>query len=143
LLSAVARQAVTVRLADELDVSRGDLLAAAHAAPSPVSSFEATVCWMSDTAAEAGTRLLVKHTTRTVKAVVTALHDRLEVTCLQREEAPSLRLNDIGRVTLRVASPLAVEPYTSDRTTGAFVLLDEATGATVGAGMVEGPEPAR
>jgi bifunctional enzyme CysN/CysC len=133
---AVARQAVTVRLADELDVSRGDLLAAAASAPSPVSTIEATVCWMADAPLRAGARLLVKHTTRTAKVVVTALHDRLEVTDLVRGPAEALQLNDIGRVALRTAQPLAVEPYAVDRTTGAFVLVDEVTGATVGAGMV-------
>jgi bifunctional enzyme CysN/CysC len=137
LEEAVARQAVTVRLSDELDVSRGDLLAAVPGAPAPVSSFEATVCWMADAPLRPGARLLVKHTTRTAKAVVTALHDRLHVADLRREPAESLRLNDIGRVTLRSATPLAVEPYAEDRTTGAFVLVDDATGATVGAGMVD------
>jgi bifunctional enzyme CysN/CysC len=134
--SAVARQAVTVRLADELDVSRGDVLAAVEGAPQPVGAFEATVCWMADGPLRPGARLLVKHATRTVKAVVTALQDRLDVTDLERHPVDALQLNDIGRVALRVASPLAVEPYAVDRTTGAFVLLDETTGATVGAGMV-------
>jgi bifunctional enzyme CysN/CysC len=137
LRQAVARQAVTVRLADELDVSRGDLLASATDAPAPVSTFDATVCWMAEAPLRPGTRLLVKHTTRTVKARVTSLHDRLEVTTLDREPAEALQLNDIGRVTLRTAGPLAVEPYAVDRTTGAFVLVDDATGATVGAGMVD------
>ena len=136
LTEAVARQAVTVRLADELDVSRGDLIATAAEAPAPASTFDATVCWMADEPLRQGARLLVKHTTRTAKAMVTALQDRLEVTTLQREPAEALRLNDIGRVTLRTATPLAVEPYAADRVTGAFVLVDEATGATVGAGMV-------
>jgi bifunctional enzyme CysN/CysC len=138
LEQAVARRAVTVRLADELDVSRGDLIAAADAAPTPVQSFEATVCWMADAPLVPGARLLVKHTTRTVKAIAAALHDRLEVTDLAREATTALALNDIGRVTLRTASPLAVEPYAVDRGLGAFVLVDEATGATVGAGMVSG-----
>jgi len=137
--AAVARQAVTLRLADELDVSRGDLLASAAEAPPTVSSFDATVCWMADAPLRAGARLLVKHTTRTAKAMVTGLHDRLEVTTLDRQPADALQLNDIGRVTLRAATPLAVEPYAVDRTTGAFVLLDETTGATVAAGMVAAP----
>ncbi|HWG93462.1 MAG TPA: GTP-binding protein [Mycobacteriales bacterium] len=136
LETAVARQAVTVRLADELDVSRGDVLAAVAGAPQPVGAFEATVCWMADAPLRPGARLLVKHATRTVKAAVTALHDRLDVTDLERHPAEALQLNDIGRVALRVAQPLAVEPYAVDRTTGAFVLVDETTGATVGAGMV-------
>jgi sulfate adenylyltransferase large subunit len=133
---AVARQAVTVRLTDELDVSRGDVLASAAAPPQVLSQLEATVCWMSDAPLLPGARLLLKSTTRTVKALVTALHDRLDVTTLERSPADRFGLNDIGRVALRTAAPLAVDAYAEDRTTGAFLLVDEATGATLGAGMV-------
>ena len=136
LEAAVARQAVTVRLAEELDVSRGDMIVAAHAAPSTASQVEATVCWMADAPLRPGARVLVKHTTRTVKALVTAVTDRVDVTSLTAEPVTELGLNDIGRVALRVASPLAVEPYAVDRTTGAFLVVDEATGTTLGAGMV-------
>jgi sulfate adenylyltransferase large subunit len=136
LPQAATGQAVTVRLSEQLDVSRGDMIVAADAPPTVTSSFGATVCWMSDAPLRPGQRVLVKHTTRTVKAQVQALHDRLDVTQLQAEPADSLRLNDIGRVTLRTAQPLAVDAYADDRTTGAFIVLDEATGTTVGAGMV-------
>jgi bifunctional enzyme CysN/CysC len=139
LEQALPGQAVTVRLADEVDVSRGDLLAAADDAPTPVSTFEATVCWMAEAPLTPGRRLLVKHTTRTAKAMVTALRDRLDVTTLAHEPVERLELNDIGRVTLRTASLLAVDPYAVDRRTGAFILLDEGTGGTVAAGMVAGP----
>ena len=135
--SAVARQAVTVRLAEELDVSRGDMLVAAEAPPATVSAFDATVCWMADAPLRAGSRVLLKHTTRTVKAMVTGLAERLDVATLGSEPVAELRLNDIGRVSLRTASPLALDPYAEDRTTGAFILLDEATGTTLGAGMVD------
>jgi sulfate adenylyltransferase large subunit len=135
---AVAGSAVTVRLADEVDVSRGDLLAAADDAPAPVSTLEATVCWMADAPLVPGRRLLVKHTTRTVKALVSAVQDCLDVTTLASAPTASLQLNDIGRVQLRTASPLVVDPYAVDRRTGAFILVDEATGATLGAGMVAG-----
>jgi bifunctional enzyme CysN/CysC/sulfate adenylyltransferase subunit 1 len=136
LTTAVTGQAVTVRLAEELDVSRGDMIVAADAAPTVTSSFDATVCWMSDTPLQPGQRVLVKHTTRTVKAQVQTLHDRLDVTQLQAEPSDTLRLNDIGRVTVRTAQPLALDAYADDRTTGAFIVLDEATGTTLGAGMV-------
>jgi bifunctional enzyme CysN/CysC len=136
LPQAVTGQAVTVRLAEELDVSRGDMIVAADAAPNVVSSFDATVCWMSDKPLQPGQRVLVKQTTRTVKAQVQTLHDRLDVTQLQAEPSDTLRLNDIGRVTVRTAQPLAVDAYAEDRTTGAFIVLDEATGTTLGAGMV-------
>ena len=140
LLSAVARQAVTVRLADELDVSRGDMLVAVDDPPQLLSVLEATVCWMADTPLRAGARVLVKHTTRSAKAMVTAVRDRWDVTTLGHEPAGALVLNDIGRITLRTATPLAVDAYTADRSTGAFILVDEATGATVGAGMVASPD---
>jgi bifunctional enzyme CysN/CysC len=133
---AVARQALTVRLADEVDVSRGDMIAAADDAPTSTQEFEATVCWMSDAPLSPGRRVLLKHTTRTVKAIVSALLDTLDVTNLASGPATSFGLNDIGRVTIRTSSPVFVDDYNVDRTTGAFVLIDEATGATVGAGMV-------
>ena len=136
LEQATARQAVTVRLTDEIDVSRGDLIAAADDVPTVTSSFEATVCWMADSPLLPGRKLLLKHTTRSVKAIVTELHDRLDVTTLSRHGATSLHLNDIGLVTIRTASPVFVDDYADDRATGAFVLIDEATGATLAAGMV-------
>ena len=136
LAEAVARQAVTVRLTDELDVSRGDLLAAADDPPTVTSQFEATLCWMAAQPLAAHRRLLLKHTTRTVKAVVTALHDVLDVSALTRADADQLGLNDIGRVTVRTASPISVDDYRDDRSTGAFVLVDEVTGETLAAGMV-------
>ena len=135
LEQAVARQAVTVRLAEELDVSRGDMIVAAEAPPRRRSQLEATVCWMADAPLRPGARVLVKHTTRTVKAVVASVLDRLDVATLDSEPVQELSLNDIGRVVLKVASPLAVDPYAEDRTTGAFIVIDEATGTTLGAGM--------
>ena len=136
LASAVARQAVTVRLTDEVDVSRGDMLVAADDQPTVASTFEATLCWMAEEPLRPGQKLLLKHTTRTVKALVADLHDRLDVESLTRSSASELGLNDIGRVTLRVAQPVFTDDYVVDRRTGAFVLVDEATGNTLGAGMV-------
>jgi bifunctional enzyme CysN/CysC len=136
LPSAVAGQAVTVRLTDEVDVSRGDMLVAADDQPTVASTFEATLCWMAEEPLRPGQKLLLKHTTRTVKALVADLHDRLDVESLTRSSASELGLNDIGRVTLRVAQPVFTDDYVVDRRTGAFVLVDEATGNTLGAGMV-------
>jgi sulfate adenylyltransferase subunit 1 (EFTu-like GTPase family) len=139
LPQAVTGQAVTVRLSEQVDVSRGDMIVAAEGAPTVTGTFDATLCWMSDQPLVPGQRVLVKHTTRMVKAQVQTLHDRLDVTQLQAEPSDTLRLNDIGRVTVRTAQPLALDAYTDDRTTGAFIVLDEATGTTVGAGMVSSP----
>jgi sulfate adenylyltransferase subunit 1 len=137
---AVLGDSVTVLLADDVDVSRGDLIATADQQPQVVKEFEASVCWLSDEIAlRAGGRLLLKHTTRSTKAIVADLLSKLDVETLSHgEEATELRLNDLGRVRLKVAQPLAVDRYRDSRGTGAFILIDELTGATVGAGMIDG-----
>jgi bifunctional enzyme CysN/CysC len=128
---------VTVRLEDELDVSRGDLIATPRNMPTVASSLEAHVCWMSDAPLREHARYLLKHTTRTVKARVAAVRSRVEINGTERESgADELGLNDIGRVALRLSAPVMIDPYTRNRTTGSFILVDEATNETVGAGMV-------
>jgi bifunctional enzyme CysN/CysC len=129
---------VTVLLADDLDISRGDMFCRPHNQPPAAQNIEAMVCWMSDarTLTE-GSRLIVKHTTRTVKAIVRDLQYRLDVNTLHRDEqAAGLKLNEIGRVTLRTTQPLFADPYSRNRATGGLILIDEATGATVGAAMI-------
>ena len=140
LAEAAIGLSVTVRLADDLDVSRGDLLAAADEPPTVTSSLVATVCWFGDQPLTAGQRLRVKHTTRVTPARVTAVQARLDVNALALEPAERLEDNDIGVVELTTATPLAVDPYRSNRITGSFVLVDEVTNATVAAGMVGPPE---
>ena len=130
---------VSVDLADDLDVSRGDLLAAAEEPPQVVRELDATVCWFADRPLRAGDRLRVKHTTRSTPARVTQLRGRLDVNRLAMDDAAELVENDIGVVTLATAVPLAVDPYHRDRITGSFVLVNEATNATVAAGMVGWP----
>jgi bifunctional enzyme CysN/CysC len=134
--TAAAPRSVTVALADELDVGRGDLLARPAEAPEPVRDLAATVCWLGETPARSGARYLIKHTTRTVPARLEAIEHRLDVTTLAHEPADELELNAIGRVRLRTGSPLAADPYERVRATGAFIVVDEATNDTVGAGMV-------
>jgi bifunctional enzyme CysN/CysC len=129
--------AVTVRLADDLDVSRGDLLCAPEGAPEVTQDLDALVCWMADEPLRPRQRLAVKHTSRSVRAVVREVVHRLDVNTLDHEEeAGELGLNDIGRVRLRTTQPLFVDDYTHNRATGRFILVDEATNATVGAGML-------
>ncbi|MFI6292819.1 sulfate adenylyltransferase subunit 1 [Nonomuraea sp. NPDC050790] len=132
---------VTLLLADELDISRGDMICRPNNRPVPVQDLQATVCWMSaERPLAPGTRLLVKHTTATARAVVEDVRYRLDVNTLHRDErAGSLRLNEIGRVGLRVTRPLFLDGYDRNRVTGAFILIDESTNATAGAGMVIGP----
>jgi bifunctional enzyme CysN/CysC len=133
---------VIVHLEDDLDVSRGDMIARAHNQPHTTREVDAIICWMHEEPLRPGQRLAIKHTTRWVKAIVDQLHYRVDVTTLHRElEATELGLNDIGRVVLRTSAPLLVDPYRRNRTTGGFILVDEATNNTVGAGMViEGHE---
>jgi bifunctional enzyme CysN/CysC len=128
---------VTLVLADDLDISRGDLICRPHNQPSSSQDIEAMVCWMSEARSlSTGSRLIVKHTTRTVKAIVRDLQYRLDVNTLHRDESASqLGLNDIGRVSMRVTQPLFHDPYGRNRQTGGFILIDEATNATVGACM--------
>ncbi len=133
---------VIVRLDDDLDVSRGDSFCHPGTAPRVLSTIDATVCWLDERPARPGARYLVKHTTRTARAELAAIVSRTDVEDLSLlPSPPELALNDIGRVTLQLASPLLVDSYAENRTTGSFILIDEDTNATVGAGMVAEPPP--
>jgi bifunctional enzyme CysN/CysC len=129
---------VTLLLDDDLDISRGDMFCRSHNKPAATQDVDAMVCWMSEVRQlAAGSRLIVKHTTRTVKAIVRDLQYRLNVNTLHRDEsATELTLNEIGRVTLRLTQPIFCDPYQRNRQTGGLILIDEATGATVGAAMI-------
>ncbi len=129
--------ATRVQLTDEVDIARGDLLASSARPPSVVNTIRATVCWMTDVPLGAGDRVLVKHTSRVVKAIVTDIHDRLDITTgIVDPDAHKLGLNDIGTISLRLASPLVVDDYGVNRSTGSFIAIDETTNATVLAGMI-------
>ena len=128
---------VIVHLADDVDVSRGDIICRPHNHPEPVREIDAMVCWMTDAPLKAGARLAIKQTTRNARVVVDELRYRLDVNTLHRDlDSDQLGLNDIGRVKLRTSSPMIVDPYRRNRSTGSFILIDEATNNTVGAGMV-------
>src|SRR5207302_1620622 len=134
---AVAPLSVTLRLADDLDVSRGELIAPLTDAPTVARELEADICWMGETPLRPGSRYTLKHTTRQVTAVVDELRDVVDVHSLDRGEVPTeLRLNDIGRIRLRMSAPLAFDAYTRNRRTGSFILIDEPTNVTVAAGMI-------
>jgi bifunctional enzyme CysN/CysC/sulfate adenylyltransferase subunit 1 len=137
LETAIPPMSVTIRLTDDVDVSRGDMLADPAAPPTVARELQARVCWMSDKPLEPRARLAVKQTTRSVRAIADELVSRVDVDTIEDIPAPEqLGLNDIGVVHLRLSEPLCVDPYEENRTTGAFVLIDEATNETVGAGMV-------
>ncbi|GAB3498292.1 sulfate adenylyltransferase subunit 1 [Nocardiopsis coralliicola] len=135
---AFAPQSVTLLLEDDIDVSRGDMICRPNNRPAEGRDLQAMVCWMSEASKlTPQSRLLVKHTTRTAKVKVRDLLYRLDVTTLHRDtSAQALELNEIGRVALRTAQPLFADAYTKNRFTGGFILVDEGTNATVGAGMV-------
>jgi bifunctional enzyme CysN/CysC len=130
---------VSVRLTDDIDVSRGDMLARPNNLPTVTQDVDAMVCWFANQSLQPGSTYLVKHTTRTTKARVQHLHYRLDINTLHRDESHgSLALNDLGRVPLRTAVPLFVDEYRRNRITGSFILIDEGTFETVGAGMILG-----
>jgi bifunctional enzyme CysN/CysC len=135
---ALPPMSVTVRLTDELDISRGDLICRPHNAPAVAQNIDAMVCWMDETRPLAvGGKFALKHTTRSARAVVRDVQYRLDVNSLHRDESvDGLRLNEIGRVRLRTTVPLLADEYRRNRTTGGFILIDETTNRTVGAGMI-------
>jgi bifunctional enzyme CysN/CysC/sulfate adenylyltransferase subunit 1 len=128
---------VTIRLEDDLDVSRGDMIARPQNAPKPSQDIDAMICWMTTEPLRPRQKLAIKHTTRLGRALVKDVQYRLDVNSLHRDQqTKELGLNEIGRVQLRTTVPLLCDPYSKNRTTGSFVLIDEATGVTVGAGMI-------
>ncbi len=141
LTEAFAGQAVTIELADDIDIARGDLICRPHNRPHVGQDIDAMLCWLSsDATLTAGGRYTIQHTTRSTRAVVRDLDYRLDVNTLHRDEtASSLSLNEIGRVRLRTQQPLLFDAYRRSRDTGSFILIDEATNNTVAAGMITGP----
>ena len=128
---------VTVRLTDDLDISRGDMICRLQNAPTPSQDIDAMVCWMTNQPLRPRAKLALKHTTRSGRVMVKSVQYRLDVNTLHRDqETGELGLNEIGRVQLRTQMPLLADPYSKNRATGSFILLDEATGVTVGAGMI-------
>ncbi len=134
---------VTVRLADDLDVSRGDLICRPHNRPTSGQDLDAMVCWFADRPLVPNGRYAIKHTTQETRAIVSSLDYRLDVNTLHRDQsATMLQMNEIGRVSLRTMAPLFYDEYRRDRVTGSFILIDEATNATLGAGMLLSPTSA-
>ncbi len=141
LEEAYSPMSVTLRLSDDVDVSRGDMICRPHNQPTIGQDLDAMVCWMSERDVAPGDFFALKHTTRWVRAVVRDIHYRLDVNTLHRDEAASsLSLNEVGRVSLRITQPLFYDSYRRNRQTGAFVLAAEDTNVTVGAGMLLGAD---
>ncbi|MDQ6840882.1 MAG: sulfate adenylyltransferase, partial [Actinomycetota bacterium] len=136
--AAFPTMSVALRLADAIDISRGDMIVGTEDQPIVARELDAMVCWMGERPMAAGGRYVIKHTTRTARAVVAELEHRVDVNSLAHVLADRLGLNEIGRVHLRASAPVMVDRYRRNRTTGSFILIDDATNDTVGAGMVLG-----
>ncbi|WP_303785211.1 sulfate adenylyltransferase subunit CysN [Azovibrio restrictus] len=133
---AVTEQSVTLLLADEIDISRGDMIVKTEEAPTPVKQIGATVCWLSEIPMDRARTYLIRHTTREVKAKLAGIDHRLDVNTQDKVPAEKLAMNDIAQVQFKLAQPIFADPYAVNRSTGAFIIIDESNNNTVGAGMI-------
>lgn len=136
LREAITEQSVTLLLTDEIDISRGDMIVKTDALPTQTKQVAATVCWLAETPLDRARTYLIRHTTRETKAKVAAIEWRVDINTLERQAAERLQMNDIAQVSFKLAQPLLTDPYADNRGTGAFIIIDESTNNTVGAGMI-------
>lgn len=134
--SAIAPQSVTLTIEDHLDISRGDMLVKAVQIPQVTKEFNAMLCWLSEQNLDLRRKYLVKHTTRTVKATISRIDYQLNINTLSHEPADTLKMNDIGRVSLKVHQPLVWDSYQRNHATGSFIVIDEVNNNTIAAGMI-------
>jgi sulfate adenylyltransferase subunit 1 len=139
LAEAVAPMSVTLTLEDEVDISRGDMLASAQKTPQVARQFDANVVWLSEQPLDLGRRYLLKHTAQTIPAEVKAVRHRVNIKTLQHEAADRLEMNAIGVLRIETSRPIYFDPYQQNRATGSLILIDPETNATVGAGMILAP----
>ena len=137
LARAAAPQSVQIALDDAVDVSRGDMIVKSDDLPRVTKTFAARICWFDAQPLDLSRKYLIKHTTRTVKALVAGILYKVDVNTLEQHHAATLALNEIARVSIRTQQPLFVDPYPVNRATGSFILIDETTNNTVAAGMIE------
>ena len=133
---AVAEQSVTILLDDEIDISRGDMIVKTMEQPNVVKQIEAMLCWLSESPLDRARKYVIRHTTRETKAMLSGIEYRLDINELAKQSAERLTMNDIAKVSFKLAQPLFVDAYSANRATGAFIVIDEATNNTVGAGMI-------
>lgn len=133
---ANAPQSITLTIEDHLDISRGDMLVKTGDAPQVSKAFDAMLCWLSEQPLDPSRKYLVKHTTRTVKAVISRIDYRVDVNTLDHETVGTLNMNDIAHVGLKVQSPIVCDEYSRNRATGCFIVIDESSNNTVAAGMI-------
>ncbi|MES2579442.1 MAG: GTP-binding protein [Pseudomonadota bacterium] len=136
LQKAQTEQSVTLLLADEIDTSRGDMIVKSGSAIQPIKQIEAMVCWLSETPLSPARTYIIRHTTRESKAKVGTIAYKVDVNTLEQQPTSDLKMNDIARIQFKLAQPLMVDSYHNNRATGAFIVIDESTNNTVGAGMI-------
>lgn len=136
LQSATTEQSITLLLEDEIDTSRGDMIVKSSEAQEPVKQIDAFVCWLSETPMSTARTYIIRHTTRESKAKIGAIQYKVDVNTLEEQASTDLKMNDIARITFKLAQPLMVDSYQLNRATGAFIIIDESTNNTVGAGMI-------
>ena len=134
---AIPEQSVTVTLTDEIDISRGDMLVHQDDSIKAIKNFTGMVCWFSEIPLSINRTYLIMHTTRTSKAKITNINHKINIETLNHEEANELKTNDIANISFKLAQPLIVDDYNKNRGTGAFIIIDETTFHTVGAGMIQ------
>ena len=134
--SAQTEQSVTLLLADEIDTSRGDMIVKSNAKVEPVKQIEAHICWLSETPLSTARTYIIRHTTRESKAKVGEISYKVDVNTLEQQTTSDLKMNDIALITFKLAQPLMVDSYSKNRATGSFIVIDESTNNTVGAGMI-------
>jgi sulfate adenylyltransferase subunit 1 len=124
-------------LVDEIDVSRGDMLVHHDDSVSAIKNFTAMVCWFAEASLSPNRTYLIMHTTQTSKAKISSINYKVNIQTLDSEEANELKTNDIANISFKLAQPLIVDSYNKNRSTGAFIIIDESTFHTVGAGMIQ------
>jgi len=136
LPTAYAEQSIAILLEDEIDISRGDMIVKTGEEPNVVKQFDAMLCWLSETPLDPRRKYLIRHTTRDSKAMLAGIEYRTDVNTMEHVAADKLTMNDIAKVSFKLAQPIFPDPYTSNRGTGAFIVIDESSNNTVGAGMI-------
>ncbi|MGB8517183.1 MAG: sulfate adenylyltransferase subunit CysN [Gallionella sp.] len=137
LQTAFAPQSITITLSDEIDISRGDMIVKSSNHPPKVEKeFQAMLCWLSESPLDKQRKYLVKHTTRTAKCLFSSIDYRVDVNTLERHSNPTVNMNDIAHVAMKIQQPLVFDSYQIDHGTGSFIVIDEATNNTVAAGMI-------
>uniref|UniRef100_UPI003FA7DF42 elongation factor 1-alpha C-terminal domain-related protein n=1 Tax=Propionivibrio sp. TaxID=2212460 RepID=UPI003FA7DF42 len=131
-----AEQSITILLEDEIDISRGDMIVKSGEQPEVAKQIDAMLCWLSETPLDSRRKYLIRHTTRDAKAMIAGIEYRMDVNTMERQPADKLNMNDIASVSFKLAQPIFADVYARNRSTGAFIVIDESTNNTVGAGMI-------